>query len=93
MLFIQVTVRVDEGLAAQNTTEGDFMLLTASREFLVGGAADISLVPGHGTVSQNFRGNLRDVSKNWHKPFKRTLITNTSHMFDTHCIQKRVFVM
>lgn len=47
---------------ATGNTEGDFMRLGATREFLVGGAANPELVPGYREVSQNFRGNLRDVS-------------------------------
>ncbi|XP_030834440.1 neurexin-3-like isoform X2 [Strongylocentrotus purpuratus] len=60
----EVTIRVDESIMATGNTEGDFMRLGATREFLVGGAANPELVPGYREVSQNFRGNLRDVVYN-----------------------------
>ncbi|XP_071507463.1 neurexin-3-like, partial [Diadema antillarum] len=56
----EVTVRVDESIRAQGRSEGDFMLLTASREFLVGGAPDPRTAPGYREVEENFHGNLRD---------------------------------
>nr|XP_054759343.1 neurexin-3-like [Lytechinus pictus] len=58
----QVTIRVDESIMATGNTEGDFMRFTNKREFLVGGATNPERVPGYSEVSQNFRGNLRDVS-------------------------------
>ncbi|XP_071501894.1 neurexin-3-like [Diadema antillarum] len=60
----EVTVRVDESIRAQGRSEGDFMLLTASREFLVGGAPDPRTAPGYREVEENFHGNLRDVIYN-----------------------------
>lgn len=65
---LQIEVKVDDTLRAEDSTGGSFGRLTTRGEVFIGGAPEPAELVGS-TVGENFFGNLQDVSKSVCEPF------------------------